>query len=149
MAIETVQEEKMIVGYARQGDDIHNLSMGISSLEDITIDYTGIPQKERAGTAVKLLCAAVIYCYASTLAAALNARGAQTKSLVGRAIATKSRDVFGKTKINQIVVELDVEIDDAYLPVLEKCKTIMENGCLISYSVNQGIEVQHVIKRRD
>lgn len=149
MAIETAQEEKIMVEYARQGNDIHSLNIGISSLENITIDYTGLPQKERTGTAVRLLCASVIYCYASTLAAALNARGALIKSLVGRAIATKSRDVFAKTKVNQITVELDVEIDDAYLPILEKCKTIMENGCLISYSVNQGIEVQHVIRRRD
>jgi osmotically inducible protein OsmC len=149
MTTETVQGEEIRVEYLRQGDDIHHLQMGQSSLGDITIDYTGIPPKDRTSTAAKLLCASVIYCYASTLAAAMNVRGAQIKSLTGRAIATKGKDVFYKTKVNQITVELDVEIDDAHLPILEKCKRIMENGCLISYSVDQGIEVQHVINRRD
>ena len=135
------------VDYTRVGDDIHHLALDSKVLADITIDYTGIPSKERENTAVKMLCAASVYCFASTTAAALTARGANIKSMTGRAVATKARDVFGRTKVDEVTVTIDVDIDDADLPILEKCKVILEHGCLLTYSVGQGIEMQHVIQR--
>jgi uncharacterized OsmC-like protein len=135
------------VSYRREGDDIHCLTLGSTALPDFKIDYSGIAKSERAGTATKLLCSAILYCFASTLASALISRGASVKSLAGSATATKARDSYHRTKIGDIRLEIEVDIDDADLPILDRCRDLMEQGCLVSYSVNQGIEIDHVIRR--
>jgi uncharacterized OsmC-like protein len=144
----TMEEEKeIIVTYKREGDDRHCLCLGTSAVPDIRIDYTGIPRDARAGTAQRLLAASALYCFASTLGSALAARGATIKSLTGRAVSEKDKDEYYRTKVSNIRIEVEVDVNDGDLPTLEKCEKIMENGCLITYSLTQGIEVEHAIKR--
>lgn len=142
------EEKEIIVTYKREGDDGHCLCLGTAALPDIRIDYTGIPKDARAGTAQRLLAASALYCFASTLGAALAARGVTIKSLTGRALSEKEKDEYYRTKVGNIQIEIEVDVNDADLPTLEKCEKIMENGCLITYSLNQGIEVEHTIKRK-
>jgi len=140
------EENGIVVQYKREGDDGHFLSMGSDAFADIRIDYTGIPQEQRGGTANRLLCAAALYCFASTFASALKARGARIKSLTGRAIPEKGRDDYHRTKIKQINIEIDVDVEEEDKPILEKCQKIMEQGCLVTYSLGEGIEVEHSIR---
>jgi uncharacterized OsmC-like protein len=67
--------------------------------------------------------------------------------LNGRAFAEKDRDDYFRTKVARIHIEIDVDVADADLPLLEKCKAIMERGCLVTYSLGEGIEVEHIIRR--
>jgi uncharacterized OsmC-like protein len=140
-------EDEIVVGYRREGDGRHVVSLDAPSLQDIRIDHTGISREERAGTATRLLCASALYCFASTLGSALEARGAEIRGLTGRAIAQKGRDDYCRTRVSRIRLEIDVDLDEADLPILEKCRAIMARGCLVTYSLMEGIEVEHVIRR--
>ncbi len=143
-----MEEEKEIrVEYKREGDDGHFLSTGFKPLPDIKIDYTGIPQDQRGGTATRLLCASALYCFASTLGSSLVARGVKIRSMSGKAVAQKAQDDYKRTKVERIRIEIEVDVDDADIPTLEKCKVIAERGCLISYSLEGGVEVEKVIRR--
>lgn len=142
------EEKEIMVTYQREGEDGHRLTLGTPAIPEIRIDYTGIPKDARAGTAQRLLCASALYCFASTLGSALAARGATIKSLTGRAVSEKDKDEYYRTKVSNVQIEVEVDVNDGDLPTLEKCEKIMENGCLITYSLNQGIEVEHTIKRK-
>lgn len=141
------EEKEVVVEYRRDGDDKHILFLNTKAIPEIRIDYTGIPKDARAGTAQRLLAASALYCFASTLGGALATRNAIIKSLTGRAVSDKDKDEYYRTKVNNIQIEVEVDVNDGDLPTLERCEKIMENGCLITYSLNEGIEVEHTIKR--
>jgi uncharacterized OsmC-like protein len=144
----TMNEEKEItVEYRREGDDQHILALGSKAIPDIKIDYARIPKDERAGTAQRLLTASALYCFASTLGSALSARSVTIKSLTGRASSEKEKDDYYRTKVSRIQIDIEVDLPESDLPTLEKCAKFVENGCLITYSIGQGIEVEHTIKR--
>ena len=139
---------EITLDYVREGEDMHRLITGSGAFPEITIDYSDIPPDKRSGNAVRLLCAANLYCFAGTLAAALTARGADVKSMTGKATALKEKDEIRRTKITEMAISIDVELDDKDLPVLEKCKQIMQRGCLITYSLEDAIEIEYEINRR-
>ena len=96
---------------------------------------------------MRLLCASCLYCFVSTFAAALEARGARVKSLTGKATALKEKDEVRRTRVGEISISVDVKIDDRDEAVLEKCKKIMQRGCLITYSLEDAIEIDYEINR--
>jgi uncharacterized OsmC-like protein len=136
---------EIVVVYEREGETSHLLNWGSKAMPNLCIDYTGIPIPERGGTANRLLCASALYCYASTLAAALTARGVKTMGIKGKATSETLKDELQRIKINKIKIEMTVSLEDKYLPVLEKCKKIMEKGCFITFSLESGITVEHSI----
>jgi len=141
-------EKEVTVEYRREGDDRHILALGSKAIPEIKIDYTGIPKDERAGTSQRLLAASALYCFASTLGAALSARNVTIKSLTGRASSEKEKDDYYRTKVSRIQIDIQVDVNDSDLPTLEKCEKFVENGCLITYSIGQGIEVEHTIQKK-
>lgn len=141
-----MNDQSITVEYTRQGEDAHFLAFGSKAFSDIKIDYAGMPLSQRGGTANRFLCASALYCYASTLAAAMTARGVKNMGLKGKATSETTKDEFQRTKINKIKIEVTVSLEDKYLPVLEKCKKIMEKGCFITFSLESGITVEHSIQ---
>jgi|WetSurMetagenome_2_1015567.scaffolds.fasta_scaffold466189_1 organic hydroperoxide reductase OsmC/OhrA len=139
-------DPEIVIEYKRDGETSHFLDWGSKAMPNLRIDYTGIPLPERGGTANRLLCASALYCYASTLAAAMTARGVKNLGLKGKATSETIKDEFQRTKINKIKIELTVALEDKYLPVLEKCKKIMEKGCFVTSSLESGITVEHLIQ---
>jgi uncharacterized OsmC-like protein len=139
-------DSSIAVSYRREGDDKHFISLDSHALADLAIDYTGIPNDQRGGTATKLLGAAALYCYAATLGSALTSRGAKIKLLTGTAVAEKERDEYGRTKISTIKVRVQVEVDETDQAILEKCRLIMRNGCLVTYSLDEGIHIEYEIQ---
>ena len=137
---------EIVVEYERDGETSHCLNWGSKAMPNLCIDYTGISLPERGGTANRFLCASALYCYASTLAAALTARGVKNMGLKGKATSVTTQDEFKRTKIHKIKIEVTVSLEDKYLPVLEKCKKIMEKGCFVTLSLESGIAVEHSIQ---
>jgi uncharacterized OsmC-like protein len=135
------------VEYRRESDDIHVLSTGSPALPEIRIDYTGIPVDQRAGTATRLLCAAALYCQAATLGAALSSRGAKIGSLTGAAVPERGRDERGRSKVSKIALQMQVEVGAADQAVLNKCRLIMRNGCLITNSLESGVATESAIEQ--
>jgi uncharacterized OsmC-like protein len=138
---------EITVEYVRHGEDLHRLITGSGALPEIQIDYSNIPPDKRGGNAVRLLCASNLYCFAATLASALTARGAELKSMTGKATAIKEKDEIRRTRITEIMISIDVELDDKDMPVFEKCKKIMQRGCLITYSLEDAMEIEYEINR--
>lgn len=138
-------DNEITVTYRREGDDVHVLELNSPVLPELRIDYTGIPVEDRGGTAARLLAAAALYCFSSTLGSALKSRGAHVEGLTGEAVAIKGRDDYYRTKITDIKLKVEVRIPPEEAPILEKCEQIAERGCFITYSINEGIEVEHNI----
>jgi len=136
---------EITVEYVREGEDLHRLITGSDAFPEIRIDYSNIPPDKRGGSAVRLLCASNLYCFAGTLAAALTARGADVKSMTGKATALKEKDEIRRTKITEIALSIDVALYEKDMPVFEKCKKIMQRGCLITYSLEDAIEIKYEI----
>ena len=85
-------DPEIVVEYERDGGDVPLSQLRTKKRSPIfRIDYTGIPLPERGGTANRLLCASALYCYASTLAAAMTARGVKNLRLKGKAISETIR----------------------------------------------------------
>lgn len=136
-----------VVEYKRQGKDIHSFTTDLVSLPSLTIDFTGIPEKSRSGVASRLLCFAALYCFCNTLASELTSRNVNIKSLNGRATPTKTKDDYNRTRIKRIFIDVEVDVDDKDLPALAECREVMSLGSLITYSMNESIEVDQVIRR--
>lgn len=136
------------VSYQRITSDKHCLEMGNSMVSDITIDYKGIPKDQRGGTAVSLLGASALYCFAASLGAALEARGADVRSLTGTVEVEKGKDEVARTKVTDMVISVDVEIDDKDEAVLEKCRKIMKRGCFMTYTLEDAIDIEYHINRK-
>lgn len=135
-----------IVEYRSEGSDRHIFSTDMQAFPGLTVDFTGVPEAKRGGVASRLLCFAALYCFCNTLANELNDRGVVIRSITGRATPTKMQDDYCRTRIKRIFVDVVVDIDDVYLPVLETCRGIMEQGSLITYSLQESIEVEHMIR---
>jgi hypothetical protein len=76
----------------------------------------------------------------------MSARGVKNLRLTGKAVSETFKDEFQRTKIGKIKIEITVSLEDKYLPVLEKCKKIMEKGCFVTSSLESGMTVEHVIQ---
>jgi len=140
-------EDTIKVQYRRESDDVHVLSPGSPALPEIRIDYAGIPEDQRAGTATRLLCAAALYCQAATLGAALTSRKAKVKTLTGEAVPERGRDERGRSKVSKITIKMQVEVGAADQAVLNKCRLIMRSGCLITNSLSDGIATEYTIEQ--
>ena len=81
------------------------------------------------------------------MASALTARGADVRSMTGKAVALKEKDEIRRTRITEITISIDVELDDKDILVFEKCKKIMQHGCLITYSLEDAVEIEYEINR--
>ena len=60
---------------------------------------------------------------------------------------SKEKDEIRRTKVTEIAISIDVGLDDKDMPVFEKCKKIMQRGCLITYSLEDAIEIEYEINR--
>jgi hypothetical protein len=135
-----------VVEYHKEGNDRHIFSTDMAAFPGLTVDFTGIPESKRGGVASRLLCFAALYCFCNTLANELTNRGAVIKSLTGRATPTKMQDDYHRTRIRRIFIDVVVDVDEKYLHILDACRDIMEQGSLITYSLNESIEVEHMIR---
>ena len=135
------------IDYERLNNDEHLLKMDSEAFSDIHINYTDIPIEKRDGTAVKLLGASTLYCFGATLGAALVTRGVDVKSLSGSVLVTKEKDEVRRTKVTQMTICMNVEIDDKDEAVLEKCRKIMTRGCFMTYTLEDSIDIEYEINR--
>jgi len=137
----------LVVEYKRESDEVHCLTIDSKALPAIRIDYSGLPPAERGGTASQLLCASAAFCVAATFATALAGRGATINSMTARGVLEQDRDESRRLKVARIRVEVEVDVEPKDIETFEKCRRIMRHGCLVGYSLQQGIEVQEVFRR--
>jgi hypothetical protein len=135
-----------VVEYHSEGKDRHVFSTDMAAFPGLTVDFTGVPEARRGGVASRLLCFAALYCFCNTLTNELAEHGAVVRGITGRATPTKIQDDYHRTRIRRIFIDVVIDMDEKYLPVLEECRGIMEQGSLITYSLTESIEVEHMIR---
>ncbi|MCX7016877.1 MAG: OsmC family protein [Candidatus Sumerlaeota bacterium] len=141
------EPKPIVVEYSREGEEAHLLRLGSRAMSDIRIEYAGLPPEERAGSASQLLCASLTFCVAATFSTALAGRGAAIKSMKARGALEQDRDANQRMKVARIRVEVEVDVEEKDIETFEKCRRIMRHGCLIGYSLEQGVEVEQVFRR--
>jgi len=60
----------------------------------------------------------------------------------------KGKDEIRRTKVTDMTISIEVEIDDKDEATLEKCKKIMDRGCLLTYSLDDAIDIEYEISRK-
>lgn len=133
---------EMTVSYKRHGD-VHTIHTGGAALGDITIDNTGIPADERGGTAKQLLGAAAVYCYASALTAAMEARGLHYGPLDISATLEVGSNDKGQSRVLKMVIRAVVGIDEEDQDLFDRVARVMKGGCLVTGSLHDGIEMEY------
>ena len=98
--------------------DVHTLETGGAALPRIVIDNSNIAEDQRGGTAKQLLGCSALFCYMSAFIGALNARDVNFSDV-------------------QASAELEVGANE-----------LMRNGCLITGSLHDGIEMEYHIHAR-
>jgi osmotically inducible protein OsmC len=133
------------VVYTREGD-VHSFETGVPGLEKITIDYTEVPAEERNGLAKQLLACSLLSCYGSMLATALDVRGAEVSSIVGKATPEFGKSETGQARVTKMNLEFTVHLPEEDIDIFERCEKIMKKGCLLTGSIHEGIEMSYDLK---
>ena len=130
------------VVYKREGD-VHSFQTGVAGLENLTIDYTEVPSEERTGLAKQLLACSLLSCYGAMLATALEVRGADVTSIIGKATPEFGKSSTGQARVTKMKLEFTVHLDEDDAPIFDRCAKIMKKGCLLTGSVHDGIEMSY------
>lgn len=133
---------QMTLKYYRKGD-VHTIETGGKALGNLIIDNTNIPEDQRGGTAKQLLGAAALFCYASSLTAAMEARALHCNSLLLSAILDVGSNDKGQSRVQKITIKADVGIDDEDFDLFQRVQRVMKNGCLVTGSLHEGINMEY------
>jgi len=136
-----------IVEYRRDGGDGHLFTMTPEGAPVFRVSNKDLSPEGRKHWANRMLNAAALCCVATTLAADLVKRGADVRSLTGRAASSKEKDSVLRTRVNEIQVEIEVDIGDADQAILDECLELISRDTLAMYSLREGIDVEARIKR--
>jgi osmotically inducible protein OsmC len=133
------------VSYIKEGQTIV-LETTIPSVEKIVIDNTGVTEEKRMGTAKQLLACALLHCYCSTLAVALENRGASYKQMRGTATLDTGTNAKGQGRVTKVLLEVTVAMSEEDSATFERCEQLMRRGCLVTSSVHEGIELEYALQ---
>ena len=136
-----------IVEYRRDGGNGHLFTMTPEGVPVFHVNNSDLSPEGRKHWANRVLNAAALCCVCTTLDSDLIKRGAEIKSLTGRAASKKEKDSVLRTRIDEIQVEIEVDIGDADQAILDECLEIISRDTLAMYSLREGIDVEASIKR--
>ena len=136
-----------IVEYKRDDGNGHLFTMTEDGKPVFQVRNSELSPEGRKHWANRVLNAAALCCVCTTLASDLIKRGAEIRSLTGRAASKKEKDSVLRTRIDEIQVEIEVDIGDADQAILDECLEIISRDTLAMYSLREGIDVEASIKR--
>jgi len=129
------------------GDVDFKVKFGHGAMDDLIIAASRAPEDQRGGVARKLLAASVTYCMAGWLFTLLQKTRVKVNALKAKTEVTLSKDESGRDFVDKINIQIQVQISDEDVNAFERCKSIMNRGCLISRSLIKGVKVTHSISR--
>ena len=133
---------QLTVSYHREGD-LHTIETGGAALPRIVIDNRNVPAEQRGGTAKQLLGSAALFCYASALVAAMETRALKYQSLDLSATLDVGANEKGQSRVQKTTIEAKVGVDEEDLDLFERVARVMKNGCLVTGSLHDGIEMEY------
>lgn len=136
---------EMTVEYTRE-NDVHTLSAEGVALPRIVVDNTGLPPEKRGGTAKQLLGSAAVFCYMSALLGSLEARGAKPLSARASATLEVGPNDAGQGRVKKIAIHAQISLSEDNEAVFHRVERIMRQGCLVTGSLHDGIEMEYDLK---
>ncbi|MBO4317899.1 MAG: OsmC family protein [Mailhella sp.] len=133
------------VKYTKVGE-VHTFEIGLPGFEKIVIDHTNVPADQRGGVAKQLLAAAALSCYSSALAGSLDARGAKYEKITGEATLGMGPNAVGQGRVKKINLEFNVDLPEEDDDIFQRVVKIMKQGCLVTGSLHDGIEMSYDLK---
>lgn len=132
----------MTITYSRKGE-IHCIETGGQALPKIIIDNTGLLPEQRGGTAKQLLGCSAVFCYMSTLIGALDAREARISDVSAKVSLEIGSNSRGQGRVKKICIDASVSMPEDDASIFTRVEKIMKNGCLITSSLHDGIEMEY------
>lgn len=131
--------------YSKKGD-VHTFETGVAGLQTFVVDHSGVPAEEGNGLAKQLLASSALACYGSMLAGALEAREVPYTSMNGKASFTMGPNKAGQGRVKSMHLEFTVELPENAADGFERCAKIMKNGCLVTGSLHEGMELSYALE---
>lgn len=132
----------MTVKCVREGSAT-KIDTGGPALGTITVDTANLPEDQKGGAAKQLLGASVLLCYCSTLASALEARAVKYNSINTAADMVVDNNEKGQSRVKKIKISATVSLSEDDEDVFARIQKIMRNGCLVTGSLHEGIEMEY------
>ncbi|MGQ9460897.1 MAG: OsmC family protein [Candidatus Bathyarchaeaceae archaeon] len=117
------------------------------AVDDLVIAGSRVSPEQMEGVSRKLLAASVAYCTTGWLFTLLKKTRVEMGALRSKAEVTMAKDESGRDYINEICLQVQVNIPDEDLNAFERCRAIVERGCLITRSLRKGIKATASISR--
>jgi osmotically inducible protein OsmC len=130
------------VSYEREGEK-QTILTGSTVLGNLDIDYTGVPEDERGGTAKQLLASSALYCFCGALGKALETRGAKYERISGTATLETGVDEKKRARVVGIALDVTVHMDEEFEFIFERVEKIMQQGCLVTASLHAAFPVTY------
>ena len=139
--------EKVGVELEYLGDLDFKVKFAHGAVDDLVIAGSRVPPEQVEGISRKLLAASVTFCTTGWLFTLLKKTRVEVVALRSKAEVTMAKDESGRDFVGEIGLQVQVEVPDEDLIALERCKAIVERGCLITRSLTKGIKVAASISR--
>ena len=133
---------EVVVSYDREGEK-QTIHTGSKILGDLDIDYTGVPEDERGGTAKQLLASSALYCFWGALGKALETRGAKYERITGTATLETGLDEKKRARVTGIALNVTVFMDEEFEFIFERVEKIMQQGCLVTASLHAAFPLTY------
>lgn len=134
----------LVVSYTREGDK-QVIDTQSSIMGTIDVDYTGVPEDARGGTAKQLLASSALYCFCGAFAKALEVRGASYEKIYGTATLHTGLDEMKRARVTGIDIEVTVEMDEEHEFTFDRVEKIMKQGCLITASLEAAFPMKYTL----
>lgn len=136
---------ELTVSYTRVGEE-QTIHTGSQILGDIVVNHTGVPEDERGGTAKQLLASSVLYCFCGAFGKALETRGAKYEKIEGSATLETGVDEKKRARVTGIALDVTVHMDEDFEFIFERVEKIMQQGCLVSASLEAAFPVTYKLR---
>lgn len=139
--------EKVGVELEYLGELDFKLKFAHGAVGDLVIAGSRVSPEQMEGVSRKLLASSVVYCTTGWLFTLLKKTRVNVGALTSKAEVTMAKDESGRDFVDEIGLQVQVDVPDEDLIGFERCKAIVERGCLITRSLRKGIKVTASISR--
>lgn len=133
---------EVIVSYNKEGEK-RTIDTQSKILGELDINFDGIPEDERGGTAKQLLASSALYCFCGALGKALETRGAKYDRINGTATLETGVDEKKRARVVGITLDVTVYMDEDYDFIFDRVEKIMQKGCLVTASLHDAFPMTY------
>lgn len=134
------------VQLTRGEDGRFTVDLGSAALPTITWDPTGLDPELRGEEhmGARLLLAAALACYTSTLASDMQKGGAKhVGEIKASAEIEKERDINLRTRFTHMEINVELPVSDEDQAVFQSVRNSLLNGSLATYSLEEEMDVDY------